>query len=200
MKRIFQLFSFCLLAIASQVFAQVPAGATEDQKLQQFRLLDIQLYQAQRDKLRQQLAELGGFKQSRATWGFQLKDRYFSRLQLPDSRYIVFHFDKEGRVSQFKRVFRNINSANIDLKQDQTGSWRTLSDIARDLVEQIGAPTHSQLHQTNGLHSYKSFQWHAQYMQISLDHLNHDPYAEPILSIDFTYPDENSSTAQPNGI
>ncbi|WP_319379685.1 hypothetical protein [Thiomicrorhabdus sp.] len=170
-----------------------------EQGLKQFRFLKIPLYLAQRETFRQQLAELGGFAESRATWRYPFKDRFYSPLRLADSRYIVFDFDQKGRVSGYTRVFRNLYSESSRELFRQPALWRSLEKIALTVTEQTGISPLIRKHQSGGFHASKSYHWESPSVKIALSHSGYDPYAEPVLRVEFHYENENDGQKQPDG-
>lgn len=144
---------------------------------QQASILGIKLIEADMDKVRQHLTDLGGFQQERATVNHRNLDKFFTRSTLRDSYYVEFRYDANGKVLSAKRLLRRSGlKYNNDYADLQT------EDVARDLVKTFGQP-HSVVRKSRqGAPTYAAYTWQDEQLVIRVDRVGSDRYAPIFIS------------------
>ena len=158
-------FAFFIFAVfASQSLAQVEPS--------QAKLLGLVVTEADMDKVRRQLNNLGGFKQDRATVKHRNIDKFFTYSNLRDSYYIEFRYDANGKVVSAKRLYRPSGERLINEYRDLD-----TRDIARQMIQTLGQPNRIETKARLGLPGYPSYIWQDEQITIRIDRVGSDRYA-----------------------
>ncbi len=144
---------------------------------QEARLLGIKLLEADMDKVREQLSNLGGFQQERATLNHRNLDKFFTRSNLRDSYYVEFRYDANGKVISAKRLLRRSG-----LKYRNDYADLQTEDVARDLVKTFGQPHAVERKSRDGAPTYPAYIWRDEQLVIRIDRVGSDRYAPIFIS------------------
>ncbi|MBE0493200.1 MAG: hypothetical protein IBX48_02565 [Thiomicrospira sp.] len=148
---------------------------------QQAELLGIKLTEADMQSVRTHLANLGGFKQDRATADHRNMDKFFAYSNLRDSYYVQFRYDANGKVVSAKRLLRRSGTHfNNDYRDVET------QQVARQLIQTYGQPNQVIRKSLNGLPSYASFVWQDDQVRITVDRVGSDRYAPIFIEYEVT--------------
>jgi hypothetical protein len=158
------------LTLPMQGWAQVVAP-------QQATLLGIKLLEADMDKVRKHLTDLGGFQQERATLNHRNLDKFFTRSNLRDSYYVEFRYDANGKLISAKRLLRRSG-----LKYRNDYADLQTEDVARDLVKTFGQPHAVERKSRNGAPTYPAYTWQDDQLIIRIDRVGSDRYAPIFIS------------------
>lgn len=174
-------FKFALVSsfMTFSLLAMPPALAQTPP--QQAELLGIKLTEADMKSVRTHLANLGGFKQDRASADHRNMDKFFAYSNLRDSYYVQFRYDANGKVVSAKRLLRrsgtHFNNDYRDLETQQ---------VARHLIQTYGQPNQVMRKSLNGLPSYASFVWQDEDVRITVDRVGSDRYAPIFIEYEVT--------------
>ncbi|MDY0137895.1 MAG: hypothetical protein RBS36_12065 [Thiomicrospira sp.] len=144
---------------------------------QEARLLGIKLLEADMDKVREQLSNLGGFQQERATLNHRNLDKFFTRSNLRDSYYVEFRYDANGKVISAKRLLRRSG-----LKYRNDYADLQTEDVARDLVKTFGQPHAVERKSRDGAPTYPAYIWRDEQLVIRIDRVGSDRYGPIFIS------------------
>lgn len=152
-----------IFTFAASAWAQVPPS--------QAKLVGLVVTEADMDKVRRHLNELGGFQQDRATVKHRNVDKFFTNSNLRDSYYIEFRYDANGKVVSAKRLYRPSAARLINEYRDLE-----TQDIAREMIQSLGQPSRVQRKVRSGLPGYPAFFWQDEQITIQIDREGSDRY------------------------
>jgi len=164
--------SLCFVLSFSLFFSVRGYAATEKNSgniektkpLKEAQFLGLKLINADLNKVREQLWDIGGFLQAQTTVRERNIDKFYPWSALRDSYYITFRYNYAGKVTSVKRLYRPYSLEN----NNKTSSIQT-RDIAISLMPELGKPTKINRKSSGGGLSYLSYTWQDKDMSIVID-------------------------------
>ncbi len=170
--------SITLLLTAFLVFFtnQTPAEENENSEVaseeviapKDIKIFDLPLLTTTQKQVNKHFATIGGFKQSRTSFGEKHYDKFYSHSQLADSYYLDFRFNNAGQVTRLIRVYRPYNHSVID-SVDQNSQALTTKRLAQKFVKILGQPTSMERKGWGGFKPYTAYIWEDDAMKITID-------------------------------
>lgn len=164
--------SLCFILSSSLFFSAKSHAETESndsvsekaKPLKDTTFLGLKLIDADLNKVREQLWDIGGFLQAQTTVRERNIDKFYPWSALRDSYYITFRYNHAGKVTSVKRLYRPYALEN----NNKTSAIQT-RDIAISLISKLGQPTSIKRKSSGGGLSYLSYSWQDKDMNIVVD-------------------------------
>ena len=172
LNQIILFLSLCFVLSASLLFSVKSYAETEPnglniektKPLKDTKFLGLKLIDADLNKVREQLWDIGGFLQAQTTVRQRNIDKFYPWTILRDSYYITFRYNHAGKVTSVKRLYRPYS-----LEVNNKTSAIQTQDIAMSLITELGKPTYIKRKNSGGGLSYLSYTWQDEDMSIVID-------------------------------
>ena len=131
-------------------------------------LFEHPLQNATQKSINKHFAAIGGFHQSKTSFGKKNYDKYYSHSQLGDSYYLDFRFNSAGQLTKATQLFRPYNDS---LVQSVTNDSRALTtkDVALKIMQTFGQPTQVERKGWGGFSTYNAYSWEDDNLKILVD-------------------------------
>lgn len=159
---------FVLLFLSSALSLNVAFAEEAPIKPAEAKLFDLPLQKITQKELNEHFAKIGGFKQSRSSYGQKHFDRYYSPSQLEESYYLDFRFNSEGQLTSATQLYRPFNHSP-EISVDQNSQQLTPRRLAMRFVEQYGQPTAIERKGWGGFSQYNAYFWEDETLKITID-------------------------------
>lgn len=147
--------SLALLLISYSVSADI-------KQINQASFFGLKLLDSDISKVRDQLWNIGGFKQARSTKRKRAIDKFFISYHVKDTYYIEFRYTSSGKLLSAKRLYK---PQSIHFKNKRTPIQTR--EIALDLIAELGQPT--QITTVAGFRPYSKFKWETDKIKVIID-------------------------------
>lgn len=155
-----------VLIISFMLILPGNVSAAEDRPnpIDKITLLGLDLTQSDLNSVRQQLWDIGGFKQARSTVRQRNIDKFFAVSRLKDSYYVEFHYDNAGKVTSAYQLFEY---RTIEFQNRRTPVQTRA--VALEIMKQIGQPTQVLRKGWGGMPDYNAYIWKNDLMTVEVD-------------------------------
>ncbi len=153
-----------LLLIACCIFSPPSLYAAETTPASDVNVLGINLIQADITSVRNQLWNIGGYLQAKSSVKQHNYDKFFPWSTMRDSYYILFRYNHAGKITSVKRLYRPYS-----IEQNNRRTAITTREVARSLIQQLGAPSQVQTKGWGGSLGYRSYTWQDDKVTITVD-------------------------------
>lgn len=137
-------------------------ASADVKKINQASFFGLTILDSDISQVRDQLWNIGGFKQARSTKRKRAIDKFFISYQAKDTYYIEFRYTSAGKLLSAKRLYR---PQSIHFKNKRTAIQTR--EIALDLIKELGPPT--QVKRIAGHRSYSTFEWETDKIKVIVD-------------------------------
>ncbi len=165
LKNLFSSWGYILFLIVSITTNAYAAETSQTGKsLKEAEFLGLKLVDANINSVRAHLWDIGGFMQAKSTIRQRNIDKFYPWSTIRDSYYVSFQYNHAGNVVSVVRLFRPYST-------EQANKYTQIStkDVALQLIEQLGKPSHVQRKGWGGTPSYTSYIWQDDEMKITVD-------------------------------
>lgn len=132
------------------------------------KIFDLPLLTSTQKLVNSHFAAIGGFKQSRTSFGEKHYDKFYSHSQLADSYYLDFRFNNAGQVTSITQLYRPYNHSTIH-SVDQNSRALTTKRLAQKFVAKLGQPTAMERKGWGGFKPYVAYIWEDDAVKIIID-------------------------------
>lgn len=161
----------CLILVTSVPlfsFAQEQNNQGEQISPKEITLFDLPLLKVTQKSLNKHFSNIGGFKQSRESFGKKHYNKYYSNTQIPHSYYLDFRFNAAGNLTTVTQLYRPY-SHYMNHAIDNNSQQLTTKRLARKFVQKLGNPTRVERKGWGGFKPYISYVWEDEAMKITID-------------------------------
>ena len=156
-------FIVFMLTLSANAFAET-AENTTNKPLKEIEFLGLKLVDANLNKVRTHLWDIGGFLQAKSTIKQRNIDKFYPWSTIRDSYHVTFQYNNAGNVVTVKRVYRPYSVLN----QNKRTPIET-KDIAMVLAQEIGQPKFIKRKGWGGGLSYSSYLWEDDNIEVKID-------------------------------
>lgn len=156
-------FIVFMLTLSANAFAET-AENTTNKPLKEIEFLGLKLVDANLNKVRTHLWDIGGFLQAKSTIKQRNIDKFYPWSTIRDSYHVTFQYNNAGNVVTVKRVYRPYSVLN----QNKRTPIET-KDIAMVLTQEIGQPKFIKRKGWGGGLSYSSYLWEDDNIEVKID-------------------------------
>ncbi|WP_051144849.1 hypothetical protein [Thiomicrorhabdus sp. Kp2] len=156
-------FIVFMLTLSANAFAET-AENTTNKPLKEIEFLGLKLVDANLNKVRTHLWDIGGFLQAKSTIKQRNIDKFYPWSTIRDSYHVTFQYNNAGNVVTVKRVYRPYSVLN----QNKRTPIET-KDIAMLLAQEIGQPKFIKRKGWGGGLSYSSYLWEDDNIEVKID-------------------------------
>lgn len=171
--------AFFKLFIATVVVAFPINGWAADERpkpIDQITFLGLTLTDNDLDSVRQQLWDIGGFKQADSTKRQRNLDKFFTWSRMRDSYYVEFRYDNAGKITSAYRLFR---PQSILFENRRTPI--STKAVAQTIVKQIGPPTRIIRKGWGGSPDYTAYIWQNDQLKVEVDREGSERYGNVFI-------------------
>lgn len=171
-----QALPLSVLVLALSLLFNTGTLKAEEPSLKEVDFLGLKLINADINKVRTHLWDIGGFLQAKSTVRQRHIDKFFTWSTIRDSYYVEFTYNHSGQLTHLKRLYRPystlINNTRYPIKT---------RDIANQLIEQLGEPTAIKRKGWGGGNSYPSYYWEDENIKITIDREGSEALGKPFV-------------------
>lgn len=131
-------------------------------------LFEHPLQNATQKSINKHFAGIGGFQQSKTSFGKKNYDKYYSHSQLGDSYYLDFRFNSAGQLTKATQLFRPYNDSLVQSVNHDSRAITT-QDVARKFIQTYGQPTQMERKGWGGFSTYNAYTWEDDNLKILVD-------------------------------
>ena len=166
---IFRQIFYGLSLFACLILSSHSVNANDDQaapgnSLKETEFLGLKLIEADINKVRAHLWDIGGFLQAKTTIRQRNIDKFFTWSTIQDSYHVVFRYNHAGKVVSVKRLYRPYSTENSNRR-----TAISTREVALKLIEQLGQPSRIETKGWGGMPSYPSYTWQDESMKVVVD-------------------------------
>jgi len=149
---------FCL------ILSPPPLYSAEVTPVDTIKVLGINLIQADITAVRSHLWSIGGYLQAKDSVKQHNYDKFFPWSTMRDSYYILFRYNHAGKITSVKRLYRPYS-----IEKSNRRTAITTREVARPLIQKLGAPTKIQTKGWGGSLGYRAYIWQDEKVTITID-------------------------------
>lgn len=148
-----------------------PTQANEPKPIDQVTIMGINPLKHSLNSVRRHLWSIGGFKQAAFSVRKRNVDKFFTVTRATESYYLEFFYDNAGKITSIYQLYRPVS-----YRFSESKSALTTRDIAKDIQQQIGEPTHIQTKGQSGSPNYAAYIWQDDKITVKIDREDNDAF------------------------